>query len=268
MYFSEASRLLLRRWLIVVVGLALTIGAAFAVVSVIDTRYQASGQVLLLPPSKQVATGDPVNPYLNLPSALTFTASLVASAMTNPDAARALVLDGFVGEFSVSVLPGSGPLIVISVEDTDPSAAIKTRDELVTQITSEVEEIQIREDVPTDQMIVARPFSTSSQAEVLAGARIRALAVVSAVGVVVTVLAAFAYDRAAASRRRSKRSRGVPPANREDEQGRDVENRESVDDRSSQSDPSTESDRRLPLVNPVAVYERAGEAKLSASAPQ
>ena len=274
MYFSEASRVLLRRWLIVVIGLALTVGAGIALVSVTETRYQASGQVLLLPPSNQVEIGDPVNPYLNLPSALTFTASLVASAMTTPDAARALALDGFVADYSVSVVPGNGPLIVISVEDTDPSVAIKTRDELVAQINSEVEEIQLREDVPTDQMIVARPFSTSSQAEVLAGAKIRALAVVSALGLVVTVLAAFAYDRAAVSRRRSKRDRNMPPPDREnvpppdrdEDRDRNVENRESVDDRSPQSGPGTESDRLLSPA-PAAVFERAGDAGIAASVP-
>ncbi len=123
MYFSDAARVLLRRWLVVVVGLVLTLGAGIAAVGSVDTRFQASGQVLLLPPSAPAIEGDPVNPYLNLPSALTFSASLIASTVTNLDSVKTLQAAGFNSPYSASVVPGTGPLIVITVEDTDPGAA-------------------------------------------------------------------------------------------------------------------------------------------------
>jgi hypothetical protein len=194
-YFSDAVRVLLRRWRIVLLGALLMAGAGAAALVLVPTNQQASGQVLLLPPSEPVLEGSRVNPYLNLPSGLTFTASLLAGAVSTPDAQREMKAAGFASGYSVSVVPGTGPLLVITVKDTDQRAALATRDELIRRIEDELAVIQAKEDVPDGQIIVARRFGVSAQAEVIAGARIRAVAVILALGVVLTAVATFSVDR-------------------------------------------------------------------------
>jgi len=209
-YFSDAVKVLLRRWRIVLVGALLMASAAVVAIKVVPTNHQATGQVLLLPPSQPAPTGSRINPYLNLPSGLTFTASLIAGAVTTLDVQRDMDAAGFSSPYSVSVVPGSGPLLVISVEDTDPSAAIATRNELIDRINAELLRIQQKEDVPETQIIIAREFGVSQQAEVLAGAKLRALAVIVALGAILTAIVVFSVERAASRRLNAERSPDGP----------------------------------------------------------
>lgn len=209
MYFSDAVKVLVRRWVVLVIGLGLTALIGGVAITLVSTNHQASGEVLLLPPSEPVPDGGRFNPYLNLPSGVTFTASLVAGTVTSRDSQRDMSDNGFKSAYSVAVVPGSGPLILITVEDTDPAVALATRDELIRRIGAELARIQEVEDVPTDQLIVARNFGVSAKAEVLAGSRIRALAMVVALGTVLTAIAVFAVERRAAAT-----ARGAAPSDR------------------------------------------------------
>lgn len=199
-YFSDAVKVLFRRWYVLLIGAMIMAGAGLAAIKVVPTNYQASGQVLLLPPSQPAPEGSPVNPYLALPSGLTFTASLIAGSVSTLDVQHAMDAAGYSSPYSVSVVPGSGPLLVISTEDTDPAAALATRDELISRIEAELLRIQEQEDVADSQVIVPRQFGVSDQAEVLAGSKVRALAIIAALGIVLTALVAFSVDRAAMRR--------------------------------------------------------------------
>jgi capsular polysaccharide biosynthesis protein len=195
MYFSEVLAVVVRRWYIVVVATVLMAAAAIAVISVVPTEYQASGQVLLLPPSEPQREGSRINPYLSLPNGVTFTATLIANGATQPSVARDLARAGFDSPYSVSVVPNTGPLIIISVKDSDPSAALLQRDELIQRIEGELDRIQEQDDVSDNQRIAARRFNTSDVAEVLAGAKLRALGALGALGIVLTAIAVFGVER-------------------------------------------------------------------------
>jgi hypothetical protein len=173
-------------------------GAGVLAIMVVPTNHQASGQVLLLPPSKPAPAGSVTNPYLNM--GLAFTASLVASSVSTLDEQRDMADSGYESDYSVSVVPGAGPLIVISVEDTVPAAALATRDELISRIEAELLFIQDREDVPSSQIIIPRLFGVSQQAEVLAGNKLRALVLILVVGTVLTALVVVNADRRAMRR--------------------------------------------------------------------
>jgi capsular polysaccharide biosynthesis protein len=219
LYFSDAIAVVVRRWYVVVVAAVVMIAGAAVVIAVVPTEYQASGQVLLLPPAESAVGADRINPYLNLPNGVTFTATLLASGAMQRSVARDLVEGGFESAYSVSVVPGTGPLIVISVKDTDGAAALALRDELIVRIESELTRIQQEESVPDSQQIVARRFNSSSVAEVLAGSKIRALGALLALGTVTTAVVLFGFDRWR-TRRRGRRTR-PPDTNSLDEQGPD-----------------------------------------------
>jgi hypothetical protein len=202
-YFSDVLQVLLRRWVLVVLGLAITIAGCVAAIGLVATNYQATGLVLLLPPSEPAPVSSRINPYLNLPSGLTFTAGLIAGTVTSRDTQREMNAAGFRPAYSVSVQPGTGPLLVVSVEDTDQVAALTTRDELIRRIESELARIQVQEATPENQSIVARQFSVSAQAEALAGAKLRALAIILALGTILTAVVVFGVERVSAKRARA-----------------------------------------------------------------
>jgi capsular polysaccharide biosynthesis protein len=214
LYFSDALRVIARRWWIILIGLiAVTAGSGY-VFTTVPTQYQATGQVLLLPPVVPVREGEGRNPYLDLPDGLTLTASLIAGTVSSKDTARQLEGEGFSSPYVVSVLPGTGPLIVISVKDADPDAALRLRNRLLELVEERVRDEQVDEDVSPTQLIKSRPFSVLSQAEVLAGARLRAVVLVGGVGGVVTLFAAFSFDRFR-SRRTAAQARPEEPAQTE-----------------------------------------------------
>lgn len=207
MYLSDAIAVIARRWWLVLLGAIVTVTGTGAVFSMVATQYQATGQVLLLPPTARITGDEELNPYLNLPDGLTLTAALLASHAAGLDTQAQLEAEGFDSTYLVSVLPGTGPLISVSVNDIDPQAALDQRDRLITIITDRLSQLQADEAVSPGQLIKARDVTSASDAEVLAGARLRAASVVGILGVLVTLLATFGFDRL-----RSRGGRGRPAA--------------------------------------------------------
>ena len=195
MYFVDALKVIVRRWVIVVVGLVSMAVAAVGVISVVPTEYQATGQLILLLPADSTGPTTPTNPYINLPSELTTTASLLAGTLMTKDSERDMVAKGYESEFDVAVVIGAGPLLIITTRDTDQDEAIATRDEVMRRLDAELGAIQEAVNVPERQLISARPSSVGSVAEALPGSKIRALAVVGGLGVTITLLVAFLRDR-------------------------------------------------------------------------
>lgn len=204
MYFSDALRVLARRWYVLLAGLLL-VGVANALVTVlVPTNYQASANVLfLLPPT---ASGDkPVNPYLNTPQGLVLTSAIVGGVVSTPEEQRNMFASGFTSDYAVSQTPGTGfPLLAISVQDSNPTMAVRTLKEVIRRVDAELSRMQVAANAPVSQRIMASTFSVTDQAEPLHGAKIRAIAIVAGVGIVLTALAAFVLD--GASRRRARRS--------------------------------------------------------------
>jgi hypothetical protein len=193
--FLDALRVLARRWYLVLAGLFLIAAASGAAIHLVPTNYQASGSLLLLLPAEATGKSTPTNPYLNLEPGLTSTASLIAGTVSTKDTRRELAKDGYKSKYSVALNPGTGPLLVISVEDTNPAAAIATRDAVVQRLDAELKTMQVEVDVPNRQFIHSRPSSVGKAAEALPGSKIRALAAVVGVGATLTLIFTFTFDR-------------------------------------------------------------------------
>ncbi len=186
---------IVRRWYLAVFWLAAVVFGVVALFVAVPTQYQASGQLLLLPPAQPLVEGERRNTYLFLPDGLVLTAILVANTVNTPDVARELTDEGFKSTYTVGVVPGTGPLITITVKDVDPRQALALRDEMLDRLEAEIDRIQAAEDVPTGQLMEPRRFSASTRAEELAGSRIRALIGIVAAGVVLGGLSITEVDR-------------------------------------------------------------------------
>lgn len=195
MDFIDSLKVLLRQWRVLMIGMVVVGAAAAAALFAVPTNYQATGQLVLLLPPQSTGAATPTNPYLNLEPGLTVTASLIASTLSTKDAQRTLEAAGFESEYSIGLNPGSGPILEISTEDDDPVMAVRTRDEVIKRLQDELGRIQLAVNAPQRQLISARTNSVPNVAEALPGSKIRALAAIAGVGVVLTLLIAFIRDR-------------------------------------------------------------------------
>lgn len=208
MHLTDALTVLLRRWVVVLLGVLLTGGACYAVVKYVEPDYQASGQMLFLLPPEASGVSTPTSPFLNFQTGITTAGSLVAGRVTTKDAQRALAEEGADAEYAVALAPEAGPLLLITTKDKDPAVALKTRDAVMARLEADLAAIQVQARVPERQMITAQISSTSEHAEVLPGSRMRALAGVAGAGMLLTLLLAFGTDRLA-NLRRQRRERAA-----------------------------------------------------------
>lgn len=194
MYLVDALKVLLRRWQVVVVGTVALVAAAAAVVHYVPTQYQASGQLLLVLPADATGKKTPTNPYLNLQTGLDTVAALTATSVTSKDAARALAAAGYKATYAAAVNPGTGPLIVVTAKSADPAEALATRDAVIRRIDADLATLQRGANVPPSQLITSRPVNVPTNADVLAGSKIRALTVITGGIVLLTLMVAFGWE--------------------------------------------------------------------------
>lgn len=208
MFVGDVFRVLARRWFIFGVGLLATGYLGWWVVHHVGTDYQASGQLVFLLPPEAAGVGTPSNPYLNLPHDLNTVAALAAGHVMGHDGVLGLSERGFTAEFDVALAPGTGPLLVITTKAKDPAMAMETRNAVLAEITQKVADMQSGLGIPEGRIITVQEANLSSQAQVLPGSRLRALAGSVGAAVLTLLLLVFSLDRAVSLRPGGRPQRG------------------------------------------------------------
>jgi hypothetical protein len=122
-------------------------------------------------------------------------ASLVASTITTKETQNQIQGQGLSADYAVALLPGAGPVLQVTVKDSQPERAVATRNRVMELMEAELLRIQKSESVPDRHLIHARANSAPNAADVLPGSKIRALAGIGGLGGVLTLMIAFALDR-------------------------------------------------------------------------
>lgn len=195
MDFLDALRVLKRRYLVVILGAAVTSAAGLFILKGVDTEYQAQAQYVVLLPAESGGEGrGAINPYLNLNGGLIFAASLIASDMSTAESERSLVEDGFESDYSVAMDAGGRPLIQVLVDGTDPDDVLETRDELLRRFDTKLRLLQELPEVPAEQLMFSTTNAVDPAPEPVPGSKTRALLLVAILGVVTTLVIAFLMD--------------------------------------------------------------------------
>lgn len=221
MDLGSAIRLLLRRWLVVLLGTLLTAGAAGYLYLNAEQRYQATGRMLLLLPADARGPDSVGSPFLYLPNGLNVIARIVSGAPQTHDFRQAMLDAGLTSTPLVGVDP-STPIITVSVEGTDPNDVIATRDWMLDALNEELYTLQVEEGTPVNQIAHTRIYGAEDVPLAMGGDWTRAVLGAVAAGGIVTLLAAFAIDRLLAVRKHKKGKRiraaheaddaGAPPS--------------------------------------------------------
>ena len=210
MTLGSAVKVLLRRWLVIVIGLVLTVGAAGYLYLNTPPRYQATARMLLLLPADARGEEAIGSPFLFLPNGLNVLARIVATTPTSQEFQAGMVGRGLTSQYEVGVDTAS-PTLTVSVEGIDPANVIATRDGVITAIQSELLRVQQDEAAPTNQVAHARIYAAERTPEQIGGDRMRGvLAVAGALGLL-TLLAAFLIDRLSQILKARKKRRGERP---------------------------------------------------------
>lgn len=160
---TNSLRMLLRRLPWVLVALVLAMGAG-GVTAIATPPMQAStASVLFVPSVKQPGVAGPTNPLLALNGSVAVIASVLQIAVTDDETSLRLASRGHTSDYKVEPDLGenAGPVLLISVEDSDPRKAEGTRDAVVNEIKERLKFFQDQRSVPSDLRVDAVLLTSS-----------------------------------------------------------------------------------------------------------
>ncbi|GAA3923329.1 hypothetical protein [Microbacterium invictum] len=199
----DVLRALGRRWYVVVVGLALTVGLGYGATEMSPPEYNARALVLLLPGEN--ALGDGGNPLLAL-GGLEQPGSIVVAYFASAAAKEEVAAVSDTANFIVALdATTRGPVIGIDVTDQSAESTTAALDFLLQRVPTELERLQVAVDAPRESIITSMPLVADSEPQLDSSGTVRLGIAAIAVGLGATGLAAFALD-GMILRRRARRA--------------------------------------------------------------
>ena len=201
-------RSLRQRWYLVLALVVVTCGATYLVAQRVGPTYEATGTVLVFPPSQaEDPTGQlsQENPYL----------SLGGVGQARDVVVRALTAKKVSDEFGKEYPPGTGyeivpdytnsaPIILFTVEAAAPDDATSALDFLMGRVPAELEKLQAGLDLPRDQQVTSVTLTQDEKPATTHKAMIRAGIMTGAVLAGAGLLLIALVDGLLASRRRGR----------------------------------------------------------------
>lgn len=212
MDFAKLVRALLRRWLILVIGIVISGGAAYAVYRYTPRTYEGTSQVMLLLPPTGGSADVTISPFLNLPAGLSTLARVLTLPPATPEYRASMAASGFDATYSLSVQP-QNPIVTFTVEDRDPVRVLRTRDELMRRFAADLDEIQTTEKVPRRQWAHVRVLVSSNEVTSRSGDGFRNAAGVGVAGALLTLMVVVLLERRSSSTPRAVTAEDSEPEN-------------------------------------------------------
>jgi capsular polysaccharide biosynthesis protein len=193
--FWTAVGIIRKRWY-VVVACAVVFGIAAAIVyRDVRPSYQASGTVVVL------QTGQPTShdaiPYNNPWGTPTGFVALLAPAAGDTSFEHAFYAAGGTGTYTVEASINNTPTLILTTTAPTPAEALKSYQILVTLLEKAIIDKQDQFNTPASARYVGTVNITPSRPAELVGSRIKALIVLGALGLMVTLGLVFLVDSTA-----------------------------------------------------------------------
>jgi hypothetical protein len=199
MEFTAVAAAVLRRWYVVLVGIALTTGLVYGVHIMVPPTYVATGSMLLLPPGASVPNGS--NALLQL-GGLEQPASLVVAYLAGDEARRQLAVKYPNSTYDIVLDPLSrGPLIQFTVEDPAPDQVMGALKAVLAAVPDALSRLQDEVDAPAVARITSMPLAVDTEPTTKMSSALRAVIAAAGVGLVLTLVGAVAIDSLAVRRR-------------------------------------------------------------------
>ena len=209
MDFWKTMGVLLRRWYVSVPAFVLSLVLAVGVFFAVPTQYESTGTIVLTPPTDggivavnpKDATG-PGNPLLGFQGSLVITTQLLIQSLSSPVVQNQIAAGGGVSTYQAGDGGTGGPFVVIIADAPTKALAQRTVDLALKYATNELNTRQKSLDAPPSTYIGTQLVVDPTPAETKLGGKVRYGGVALALGVVVSLGAAFAVESVLANRRR------------------------------------------------------------------
>ena len=204
---------LLRRWPVVAVGLFISVVLAGWVFVRAAPVYQSTAQVLLLPPSVLVPlpNGEQEvrsNPYLELNYSVAATAEVMATVVGADEVRSRLRASGAAGDYVIAQGSPGSAVMLIDARSESPTMATATATAVLTELQQQLQDRQAMSGAAPSRFVTVSVVEAPTPAQQQLGSRIRMAGAVLLLGIVATVLTAFALE--ALGRRGSRTEDAVP----------------------------------------------------------
>jgi hypothetical protein len=211
MDFWKTMGILLRRWYVSVPIFTVSLALGGAVFYTVHTQYESTGTlVLTAPPSGGVtqlnpkdATG-PGNPLLDFEGSLTITTQLLIQSLSSPTVQQAIADKGGVGTYQAGDGETGGPFVVVIADATSPAQAEKTVTLALQTAKDELNQRQKALDAPASTYIVTQIVVPPTPATTKIGSKVKAGGIALALGLVLSLAAAYAVESVSTNRRRRR----------------------------------------------------------------
>jgi hypothetical protein len=191
---SGLRRALLKRWYLVLAGLAATMVLCFGAMKAVPVSYEASADSLLVP--AVATTGGGQNPYLAV-GGLTAPADVLAKAMGDVSILTSLRKAGISGSYAVSRdMSTNGPMVLVTAKDKTAAGALATLNAVVARLGPTMQRLQdsLSPPVPARYQLTVHPVLSAKSASPLRKSQIRALFVAAAAGLIGTVFGVALFE--------------------------------------------------------------------------
>ena len=186
MYLSDTFQMLVRRWVLVIIGLIVTIGLVFMAARLVAPEYESKANVVLLPP--QLASDVGANPYLSL-AGLQNTSDIIARAMSAEETVTKVKAAGGSPDFEVKTDPTtSGPLLLITTQESTPEQSKASLDLLVAEVPVILKQIQDADSIKSTFQITSAVITEQKVPTVVRQSQVRAMFVAAVLGLLGSLL--------------------------------------------------------------------------------
>ncbi len=190
--------ILIRRWYIFLLVVAITVGGLAYVYPLLKPDYQATGTLLLAPPNSQTQliqsqpTQIPVNPLLTSSTGMLGVAATVAS-LGETQAERQLLASNYGLTYTI-VVDGHAPLITVQGAAQSQDAVVNGVGALLAYLRDQLNGLQQSLGAPPNQLVTSKVLYAPQTAVVSNSSRNKAALILAVVGFLVACSLTFIFD--------------------------------------------------------------------------
>jgi capsular polysaccharide biosynthesis protein len=160
---AVSLRILLRRWIFVLVAIVVAAAAGIGVYKAIPPKYQTTSSILFYPPQTSPGVTGKLNPFLNLGGSMGVWANIVGIQAVSNDTANSLYSGGATATYTVveNLGENAGPILNVTVSDKSAAMTEHTLTAVDSKILQLGETLQTAQGVTDPNMLIRGTVITS-----------------------------------------------------------------------------------------------------------
>lgn len=213
MDFWKTLVVLVRRWYVALPALVVSLGLAAIAYESVPAKYEATGSIVLLSPSRGASTKSDTgqtNPLLAFDGSLTTVSTAITQVLLSPAVSEDLYRNGATASYEVGNGNLDGPFINVVADGKSPAEAQRTVRLVLQRARAELLNRQAAYNAPRSTYIQVDDLVQPTEAKELVGGKVRAAGAALALGLAASISTAFMIESISENRRERRRRAQQP----------------------------------------------------------